>query len=392
MRIVLAVLLLVHAAIHLLGFVKPWKLAAVPQLSGRTLVPLPDGAMRVVGVAWLVAALLLGAAAVMLLVGSAAWWKVALAGMVLSQVLIVLQWSDAKAGTVPNAMVGVAVLVAAASASFGAASEAQAHALFARAGSASVVTVAELEGLPPPIKRWMRASGVVGHERAETVRLLQRGEMRTSPDGAWMPTEAEQYFTTAEPGFVWKADVTMARALPIAGRDSYQGGHGRMLIKAASLVPVVDATGPKIDQGSLLRFLGEMMWFPSAALRPYIRWEPVDDTEARATMTWEGVTASALVAIDERGRPVRFSAERYRGSGDDATLDRWVVPCTEWKVVRGIEIPVRGEVTWRLASGDFTYYRWEILDVEQNVRALYGDPAPGGGEALRPRALVTRLP
>jgi len=392
MRVALAVLLFVHAAIHVLGFLKPWKLAAVPQLSGKTVVPVSEAAMRGVGIAWLLAALALAGAAALLLAGSGAWWKVALVGVVLSQSLVVLQWSDARAGTLPNVAAGVAVLVAAASASFMAASDAQARALFARAGAPSVVTVAEIGRLPPPVQRWMRASGVVGHERAETVRLRQRGEMRTSPDGAWMPTTAEQYFTTAEPGFVWKADVRMARVLPIAGRDSYQGGHGRMVIKAASLVPVVDATGPKIDQGSLLRFLGEMMWFPSAALRPYIAWEPVDDTEARATMTWEGVTASALVAIDERGRAVRFSAERYRGAGDDATLDRWVVPCAEWKIVRGIEIPVRGEVTWRLAGGDFTYYRWEILDVEENVPRLYGEPAPEREALPRPGRLVTRLP
>jgi len=29
-----------------------------------------------------------------------------------------------------------------------------------------------------------------------------------------------------------------------------------------------------------------------------------------------------------------------------------------------VEIPTRGEVSWHLATGDFTFYRWLVTDVE----------------------------
>jgi hypothetical protein len=144
-----------------------------------------------------------------------------------------------------------------------------------------------------------------------------------------------------------------------------------MLIKAASLVSVVDATGPKIDQGTLLRFLAEIIWFPSAALSPHITWQAVDRTSARATMSYGDVSASALFAFDERGRCSGLHAKRYMGSGDAATLEEWVGTTTDWRVVRGVEIPVRGEVVWKLEAGDFSYYRWEIDDVEYDVNAPY---------------------
>jgi hypothetical protein len=32
----------------------------------------------------------------------------------------------------------------------------------------------------------------------------------------------------------------------------------------------------------------------------------------------------------------------------------------------GILIPVEGSVIWKLASGDFDYYRWEITQLEIN--------------------------
>jgi hypothetical protein len=44
---------------------------------------------------------------------------------------------------------------------------------------------------------------------------------------------------------------------------------------------------------------------------------------------------------------------------------------TEWKAIRGIWMPVRGSAVWKLAAGDFEFYRWEILDVETNRRDLW---------------------
>jgi hypothetical protein len=39
--------------------------------------------------------------------------------------------------------------------------------------------------------------------------------------------------------------------------------------------------------------------------------------------------------------------------------------------MNGVTIPVLGIVTWRLKTGDFDYYRWEITDIDVNRPALY---------------------
>ena len=56
-----------------------------------------------------------------------------------------------------------------------------------------------------------------------------------------------------------------------------------------------DATGPKVDQGALLRYLNETMWFPAAALSPYITWQDKNANSATATMSYESVTAAATL-------------------------------------------------------------------------------------------------
>ena len=373
MRNAVTVLLALHGANHFLGFLKWSKLATLAQLSGRTLVPLSPADERVFALLWLGAVVALLAAAALRVIQHALWWTLALGGALLSQCLVTFSWHDAKFGTFANMLILVPVLIAAAHARFSGQIDLEIRTLLAEPSSSprAVVEPSELQDLPVRVRRWLEASGVVGRERIRTVRLKQRGELRTSLDGAWLPAQAEQYFSVDPPGFVWRVDATMRGILPVAGRDKYARGRGHMLIKAASMMTLVDAADQKIDQGSMLRFLTEMIWFPSAAISPYISWDPIDATRARATMRYGDLTASAVFTFNARGRVLGMHAERYLGGGADAKLTPWVVSCSEWRMFQSVEIPTRGEVSWKLASGNFTYYRWEILDVEFNRTDLY---------------------
>ncbi len=262
----------------------------------------------------------------------------------------------------------LAAVAAAARARFRGRVEAEMRSVLARGASSpsGFVEPGELQHLPPPVRRWLEASGVVGRERIRTVRLAQRGELRTSPDRAWMPTRAEQTFCVDPPMFVWRVDAIMMGIFPVSGRDKYADGHGHMLIKAAALVDVVDAADDKIDQGSLLRFLGEMIWFPSAALSPYLTWEPIDEARAQVTMRDNDLVVSATFTFSAQGRVLGMHAMRYLGAGPAAELTPWVATCSAWQTFQGVEVPSRGQVGWQLASGEFDYYRWEILDLDFN--------------------------
>jgi len=368
MRTGLTILMALHATIHILGFVKWSAIADVPQLAGKTLLPFSATAGLTFAVLWLSVFAVLALAVALRIGHHERWWLWALGGALLSQVLIVVAWDDAKFGTMANVLILVPVIVAAAHAQFvnDVSAEVQSLLVQAPASQQSVVQLQELRNLPPPVRSWLEASGVVGHARARRVYLKQRGALRTSVDAAWMPAKAEQFFTVAEPAFIWRVDATMMGILPFAGRDKYSAGTGHMLIKAASLVKVVDASDSKIAQGALLRFLGEIVWFPTAALSPYIAWQPIDPKSAKATLRHAGLSASAIFHFNEQGQVLGIDAERYLGGGPDAKLTPWSVSCTEWRVTHGFQIPVRGDVSWKLDKGNFSYYRWEILDVQYN--------------------------
>jgi hypothetical protein len=245
--------------------------------------------------------------------------------------------------------------------------------LFARVKDVapSVVAGEDLAGLPDPVQRWLRSARVVGTPRPVTVRLRQAGRFRLDERLGWLPLRAEQYYTTNPPGFIWFADIGWANLLTITGRDRYECGRGAMDIRLLSLFPVVHAAGPELDQGALLRFLSETVWFPAAVLNPYITWEGIDARSARATMHYEGVTASATFYFSEQGDPTNVVAERYRFVGGCFVLDTWSTPVTTYGELAGIRTGVEGEAVWKLPSGDLPYIRLRITDLEYNRAELY---------------------
>jgi hypothetical protein len=243
------------------------------------------------------------------------------------------------------------------------------RAILARATASreAIVTEEMLQDLPEPVQRYLRYTGVVGKPFVGTVRLEQKGAMHPSAQGAWIPLEAEEHYTVEPPGFVW--DATMRKGiLPIVrGRDMYANGEGHMLIKAVSLFTVVDDSGPEMDQGSMMRYLSEMIWFPTAFLGDNVTWEPADDNSARVTLTDGGRSISATMYFDEEGKVTDFVAKRYRTVEGGYDLEMWSAPVYEHGELAGLKLPLRGGAVWKLPEGDLKYADITITDLEYDI-------------------------
>ncbi len=234
-----------------------------------------------------------------------------------------------------------------------------------------IIQKADLERLPPNVQKWMEYSQVIGKERIKTAYLKQKATMRLKAEQSWMPVEAEQYFKIDEPGFIWKAKIKAAPLVHIVGRDKYDQGQGNMLIKVLSLITVADSKGKEIDQGTLVRYLAEIVWFPSAALSKYIIWEEIDANSAKATMSYKGVTALGVFMFNEKGEVINFIAERYGEFDGKFVLETWSVQMDDYKEFNGIRIPAKGEVIWKLKTGDFSWYHCEVTDIKYNKKDTY---------------------
>lgn len=234
-----------------------------------------------------------------------------------------------------------------------------------------VITKEDLIGLPEPIQKWLQKSQIIGKEKIVTVKLKQKGLFKTKKEKPWIPFKAEQYYNTDVPGFIWYATMKPAPLLTVKGRDMYYDGRGNMLIKLLSSIKIADASGPEIDQGTLLRYLNEIMWFPTAALNDYIEWQSIDQKSAMASMNYKGVKASAIYYFNEDGDLINFVAERYMDINGDFKIEKWSTPISDYREFNGIRIPSEGEAVWKLDSGDFSYIKIKLIDIDYNNPTLY---------------------
>jgi hypothetical protein len=361
MRTVFIIILVLHGLIHFMGFSKAFNMVEIKELTLQISRPM--------GILWLLAGLLFLVSLAFYLAGNEVWWIVAIPALVLSQWLIILYWQDAKFGTIANAIILVVAIIAGAGWNFHRhASKELDKMLPDSLGEIKTITPEMTGHLPPIVQKWLHGNGITGKQVVKTAHLEQVGEMRTAPEGKWMPVRAEQWFITEEPGFLWLASVKAAPGITLSGRDRYYEGKGHMLIKLLSLITVADATGEKTDQGTLIRFLSEIIWFPSAALNEYIQWEALDSLTAKATMQYGNTSGSGIFRFDPEGRFRSFEAQRYYDRKKGATMETWYVEAdTEGhKNISGILVPAMAEVTWKLKDGDFTWYKLEITDLEYN--------------------------
>lgn len=359
LRFLFAFILLIHGLIHLMGFAKAFKYAEIEALQSEI--------SRQAGLWWLLAAVLFTASALLFLAGKDAWWMIAIPAIAVSQVLIFRYWQDARFGTLANVIALAGVLLAWGNWNFQRMVDRERQNFLPPTLAAeTTLTHDRLAALPPVVQHWLERSNSIGKPMTQTVHLRQTGQMRTDPSGKWMPVTAEQYCTTGKPGFFWTTSVQAAPYIDLAGRDKYEDGKGFMLIKLLSLFPVADASGPETDQGAMLRYLGELVWYPSAALQPYLQWEALDSLSAKVTMRYSGLEASGIFTFSPEGDVLRFEAMRYFSRKSGATLEKWQVSTDPngFREFQDIRIPARCAVSWLLESGEFNWFNLEVTELE----------------------------
>src|SRR5690606_23705200 len=127
LRIIFTMFLISHGLLHLIGFAKEWQVTSLP-LSRKILV-LTANPSRMAGVLWLTACLLFVGAGLSFLMRRDWFWVPAAAGVLVSQILIVIYWNDFKYGTWINVLLVFAVLYSAAAMRFNRITEREAQSI-----------------------------------------------------------------------------------------------------------------------------------------------------------------------------------------------------------------------------------------------------------------------
>lgn len=367
MKLAFTVVLVLHGLVHVLGFLKAFGLAELPQLA------LPIS--RPLGVLWLVAGLALLATAVTSYAWPSGWWIVGLASLGLSQLAVITSWQDAKFGSVANALVLLGVAWAFLSAgpfSLRAQFVREVAQGLSRSSAQQLVGEAEVARLPAAVQRYLRYVGVVGQPRVQSFRLRFDGRIRSGPSAAWMPLHAEQYSFVDRPTRLFSLRARMF-GLPVEGLHVYASGEASMRIELLALLPVVNARGAAFTRAETVTLFNDMCVIaPATLIDPTIQWQPLDATHVRAAFSSAAHTIAATLVFDNEGRLVNFfSDDRPALDADGVTLkpQRWSTPLSDYRAFGPYRLASRGQTRYLAPTGEYTYGEFALDGIEYNVRA-----------------------
>ncbi|HXY32403.1 MAG TPA: DUF6544 family protein [Gemmatimonadaceae bacterium] len=365
MTLLFALFLVAHGLIHLIGFAKAFGFAQLPQLT--------QPVSQTFGVLWLAATLLFLASAWALFAWPRGWWVIGTCAIIVSMVAIAHSWSDARYGALADAVALIGVVVgflASGPGSLRAEYEHDVDRALSRATAQQPVTEADLEHLPEPVRRYVRASGAVGYPRVHNFRVRMHGRFRGSRDARWFPIRAEQHNFVDEPARFFFLRGAMF-GIPAVAYHRYVGPSATMTVRAAALVPVARSSGREMDEGETVTMLNDMcMMAPATLISPSIDWVAVDSRTARATFTNAGHSVSAELTFNERDEMTDFvSDDRYQTSPDGrtATKLRWSTPIEGYRAFGPFRLASGGQARWHDAAGDWAYIDLTIDEVEYNV-------------------------
>ncbi len=335
----LALLLVVHGLIHLMGFVAYWPLVPVRDLPYKTALlggrlELGPSGMRVISVLWLLAAIGFVAAAAALAARWSLWAPVLFAAVLLSLLLCILDWKVAFRGAIID--LGLLVLLVFV---FGLRVSPPPFPAYA-APSSPVQTVPLPGGLPAPVERFYRT--VYGDEIPvfSSAVISGRGTVRFL--GITFPARLRFTHDTGR-GYHHYIETTFY-GLPVMRVDEhYLDGRTRFVLPFG-----VEENNPDQASAANQGLWGETLTYPAAFLTvPGVRWEAVDDASARLHVPYGG--GEQVLTIDfnpQTGLPTRLEAERrFRDAKSGYLL--WWGEATEWRKLNGQLLPAVQSAQWK---------------------------------------------
>jgi hypothetical protein len=162
----------------------------------------------------------------------------------------------------------------------------------------------------------------------------------------------------------------MMPELPVRVHDSYVAREGILNTFLLGLISLVNMRGEgDVAEGELMRFFAEAAWYPTALLTSQrVRWEPVDDSSAYATLSEGELSVTMLFTFDDQGFIETVGTEaRGRAVGGEVIQTPWQDRFWNYDERGGMQVPLDGEVAWLLSEGKKPYWRGHITELDYEL-------------------------
>lgn len=227
----------------------------------------------------------------------------------------------------------------------------------------------DLAALPPPVQKYFRYCGYLGTPKMWNMRASFKDvDFVLSQDKPKVKIDYVQYNFVNEPVRFAFIDTSMY-GLPFQGLDAFQNGKGSMKGVLGKAFTLFDQKGKDMDKASLVTCLAESLIVPNFALQDFIKWEPIDDTHAKATITYDGMSVGGVFTFDKNGAMTNFTTDdrTYIDVNGNVRKVKWSAICGSYKETNGIKHPTALKAIWHLNTGDLVYFDSHNAAIQFNV-------------------------
>lgn len=236
----------------------------------------------------------------------------------------------------------------------------------------SLLTDADIEKLPNPVKKYIRHSGSIGKPKVNNFRLEFTGQIRKDEESAWMPFTTVQY-NFIEPSnrlFFMKA---VMKKLSVAGYHCFKDGKAFMDIRVFSILKVQYQTGIEMGISETVTYFNDMCCMaPASLIDKRIKWIETDGDNVRAEFTNNNITISAWLYFNDHGELINFISEDRYAYDNNKIMRKlpWYTPLKDYIEVDGFRLAGYAEAIYKYPEGELCYGTFSIKHVEYNCKEL----------------------
>ena len=362
MRIAILVLFTIHGLIHLMGFAKAFQYAEMKQLTIAISKP--------VGVMWLMATLLFITSAILFLLKKDYWVIFSIAAVVISQIVIILSWQDAKFGTIVNVIILIASIIGYGTWSYynkyqnDVKTNLQQKEYFQN----SLLTEMDIQQLPEQVKKYLRYTGYIGKPKVNNFKIEFTGKIRKDEQSEWMPFTCEQYNFMETPTRLFFMKAAM-KGLPIGVYHCFKNGVAFMDIRLFSLFKVQYQDGAEMNLSETVTFFNDMcVVAPPTLIDKRIKWLEVEGNKVKASFTNNSITVSAWLYFNNKGELINFiSDDRYASAGKQFP---WATPLKYYHEINGYRLMGSAETIYSYPDRDLVYGTFKLISIKYNCKDI----------------------
>ena len=222
---------LIHGLIHFMGFSKAFGYGNIAQLTNEISKP--------VGLLWFSTGLLFLICVALYVLKKDSWVYFALVAVVLSQILILLFWNDAKFGTIDNVIILLFTTIGFFQIKFK--NEYRTQVKIGLEQSRDILitnlTESDIVHLPKPVQKYIRYTNCIDKPKVINFKINFSGKIRSREKNVWMHLTSVQYNFIKTSTRLFYLDATM-NYMPVAGFHSFKNGIAFMDIRLLSMFNV----------------------------------------------------------------------------------------------------------------------------------------------------------